>query len=104
MGSGIAATAGDAGWKKSVVTQHAETKHVHQRIALVAVVEVNLARNGRDAEAIPVMRDASHDAGEEPAGIGDLWFAICDFGLGSTRRWRVQRGGAPRYLSNRPAL
>ena len=49
------------------VAQHAEAEGVHERIALVGLVEIDLARDGRDAEAIAVMRDAADDAGEEAA-------------------------------------
>ena len=61
------------------VTQHAEAEGVHERIAFVGFVEIDLARDGRDAEAIAVMRDARHDAGEQTLVICDLRFAICDF-------------------------
>ena len=54
------------------VAQHAEAEGVHERIALVAFVEINLARDGRDAEAIPVMRDAADDAGEQAAVVQDF--------------------------------
>ena len=46
------------------MAQHAEAERVHERIALIRLVEIHLARDGRDAEAIPVMRDAADDAGE----------------------------------------
>src|SRR5437588_6938885 len=61
------------------VAQHTEAKRIHERIALVAFVKINLTRDGRDAKAIAVMRDARHDAREEPAVICDLGFAIGDF-------------------------
>ena len=54
-----------------LVAQNAEAKGVDQRIALVALVEINLARDGRNAEAIAVMRDAADHAAEEPAVVGD---------------------------------
>ena len=44
------------------VPQNAKAKHIHQRIAFEAFVEINLAPDGRDAKAIAVMRDASDDA------------------------------------------
>ena len=53
------------------VAQHAEAERVHQRIAFVRFVEIHLARDGRDAEAIAVMRDAADDAGEQTAVVGD---------------------------------
>src|SRR5207249_8958041 len=61
------------------VAQHAEAKRIHERIALVAFVKINLTRDGRDAEAIAIVRDARHDAREEPPVICDLGFAIGDF-------------------------
>src|SRR5256885_4733811 len=46
-------------------------KKKNQRVALVGGVEINLARDGRDAEAIAVMGDAGDYAGEEAAVIWD---------------------------------
>ena len=54
------------------VAQHAETERVHERIALIRLVEIHLARDGRDAEAIPVMRDAADHSGEQAAVILQL--------------------------------
>ena len=51
------------------VPQHAETENIDERIAFEALVEINLAADGRDADAIAVMRDAGDDAGEEPAVV-----------------------------------
>jgi hypothetical protein len=42
-----------------VRAQRAEAKDVHQRIAVVGGVEINLAADGRHADAIAVMRDAA---------------------------------------------
>ena len=68
--------------------QHAEAESVHERIALVALVKINLARNGGDAKAIPVMRDAGHNAGEQPLVICDLRFAVLNFGVSAFgERW-----------------
>ncbi len=50
-----------------LVPQHAEVEDIHQRIAVVAFVEIDLAADGRDADAIAVVRDARDHAGEEPA-------------------------------------
>src|SRR5208282_5158671 len=60
------------------MAQHAEAKRVHERVAFVTFIEIDLARDGGDAEAIPVMRNARHDAREKPA-------VVQDFGSGSTR-------------------
>src|SRR2546428_82622 len=46
------------------VSQHAEAKCIHQRISFVGFVEINLSRDGRDAKAITIMRDAADNAGE----------------------------------------
>ena len=57
-----------------VVAQDAEAEGVDERIAFVALIEIDLARDGRDAEAVSVVRNAADHAGEEPAhlGIGQL--------------------------------
>ena len=49
------------------MTKHAKTENVDQRIALEAFVEVNFAADGRDADAIAVVRDARDYASEKPA-------------------------------------
>ena len=56
------------------MAQHAETERVHERVALISLVEIHLARDGRNAEAIAVMRDAADDAGKEAAVVCDLGF------------------------------
>ena len=66
-----------------LVAQRAQTKRIHQRIAVVAAVEMDLAGDGRDAEAIAIMRDAGHDTGEETAIVCDLRFAICGRRVGA---------------------
>ena len=50
-----------------VVTNNAEAKRVDERIAIVRIIKINFAADGRNADAISVMRDAGHDAGKEPA-------------------------------------
>ena len=52
-----------------LVAQHAEAEGVHERIALVGFVEIDLARDGRDAEAIAVVRDAA----TTPRRGADCW-------------------------------
>ena len=59
------------------MTQNAEAKGVHERIAFVGFVEINFARDSRDAEAIAVMRDAGDDAGEKTAVVQLRAFRIC---------------------------
>ena len=54
------------------VAQHAQAERVHQRIPFVAFVEIDFARDGRDAKTIAVMRNAGHHASEEAPVIGDL--------------------------------
>ena len=78
------------------VAQHAEAKRVHQRIALVAFVEINFARDGRNAEAIAVMRDAADHAGEKPAIVGMRFRADCPSMIGPKRSELIaQTGRAP---------
>ena len=50
-----------------LVAEDAEIEDVHERIAVVAFVEIDLAADGGDADAVPVMRDARDHAGEEAA-------------------------------------
>ena len=49
-----------------VMTQHAQRKGVHQRIPLVALVEINFTRHGRNTEAVAVMRNSAHHTTEKP--------------------------------------
>ena len=58
------------------VAQHAETEGVYQRITLIRLVEIHLARDGRDAEAISVMRNAADDTGEQSPIVGNFSFRI----------------------------
>ena len=60
------------------VPQHAEAKDVDERIAFVAFVEINLAADGRNADAIAVMRDARDDAGEQIGDCADLIVRLPD--------------------------
>src|ERR1019366_7745224 len=68
-----------------LVAQHAEAKGVNQRIALVRLVEIDLTRNGRNAEAIAVMRDARDHAAEEATVIGNR---CCVLRVASRVAWR----------------
>ncbi len=68
---GIAHSLGRAA-RDLFVAQHTKAERVHERIAFVGFVEINLARDGRDAEAIAVMRDAADDAGEKATVIFQL--------------------------------
>ena len=57
------------------VTQYAEAKNIYQRIALEAFIEIDFTANGRDPDAISVMRDSGDDACEQAGGsplISDL--------------------------------
>ena len=58
--------------RELLVAKNAQTKNVYQWITLEAFIEVNLAADRRDADAIAIVRDAGNDAGKEPP-IG------CDF-------------------------
>ena len=49
-----------------VVPNDAERERVDERVAVVGFVEIHFAADGRDADAIPVMRDPGHDTGEQP--------------------------------------
>ena len=51
--------------------QHAQTKGIHQWVTLIRLIEINFARDCRDAEAIAVMGNARHDAAEETAIVDD---------------------------------
>ena len=68
------------------MAQHAEAKCVHERIAFVRFVEINLARDGRDAEAIAVMRNAADDAGEQTAVVGNLLAYVARHSVRAVRR------------------
>ena len=70
----IANAAGRAA-RELLVPQNAKAKNVHERIAFEAFVEINLAADGRDADAIAVMRDAGDHAGEQAPIGGDFEFA-----------------------------
>src|SRR6185436_572808 len=52
------------------VAQHAEAEGIDQRIALISFIEINFARDGGNAEAISVMRNAGDDTGEKTADFG----------------------------------
>ena len=51
------------------VPQDAKTKNIYERIAFETFVEINLAADRRDADAIAVMRDPGNDAGEQAAVV-----------------------------------
>ena len=53
--------------RELLMPQYAEAKNVHQWIAVEAFVEINLAADRRDADAVSVMRDAGDDTGKEPS-------------------------------------
>ncbi len=58
------------------MAQHAEAEGVHERIAFVGFVEINLARDGGDAEAIAVMRDAADDARKQPLVCSESFLGV----------------------------
>ena len=60
------------------MAQDAEAKGVDQRVALIRFVEINLARDRRDAEAVAVMRDARDHPGEKAPVVFDLRFGNGD--------------------------
>src|SRR5205823_12820428 len=64
--------------RELIVSQHAQTKNIYQRIALKAFVEINFAADGGNARAISVMRDSGNDASEEAAIGCDIWTVASD--------------------------
>ena len=56
------------GEHEAVLGQQSEAEDVHERVVAVAVVEHDLAADGRDADRIPVSADSRHDALEQIAG------------------------------------
>src|SRR6476620_1168437 len=54
------------------VAQHAEAKNVYQRIAIETLIEINLATDGGNADAVAVMRNTRDDTGEEPPVGGNV--------------------------------
>ncbi len=54
-----------------VVAEDTEAEGVDQRVAVIGIVEVHLAADGRDADAIAVVRDTGDDAGEQAPVLGD---------------------------------
>ena len=59
-----------------LVTQHAQAKCIHQWISFVRLVKIHFSRNSRNAEAIPIMRDAAHHPGEQTTIVGNFSFRI----------------------------
>ena len=49
-----------------VVAQGAEAEGVHQRVALVRAVEVDVPADGGHADAVAVVRDAGDHSAQEP--------------------------------------
>ena len=45
-----------------LVPQHTQAEHIHQRIPLVALVEIHFSADCRNANAIPIMRNARNHA------------------------------------------
>ena len=73
------------------MAQHAQTKNVYQRIALKAFVEVNLAADGRNADAVTVMRNTGDDAREQPQVRGDFSFSRFGFRIWIRDRPKAER-------------
>ena len=55
------------------MAQHSETKNIHERISLEALVEINFASDRRDADAIAVVRDARDDTAEQATICLHIW-------------------------------
>ena len=73
----IAHPAGRAA-RQLLMPQDAKAKNVDQRIALETFVEIDLAADRWDADAVPVVRDTGNHTGEEPPVGGDLPLATGD--------------------------
>ena len=58
------------GEHEAVLGQQPEAEHVDERVVAVAVVEDDLAADGRHADRVAVAADARHDALEQVAGAG----------------------------------
>ena len=77
-----------------VVADDAEAEGVDERVAVVGFVEIDFAADGRDADAVAVVRDAGDDAGEEAAVRARLG----RIGL----RWGRSGGSSCRTWAGRP--
>src|SRR2546430_1134838 len=49
-----------------LVTQHTKAKNIYEGIALETLIKIDFTANGRDPNAISVVRDPGNDAGEQP--------------------------------------
>src|SRR5262249_414011 len=60
-----------------LMAKHSKAECVHERVSLVAFVEVHFARDRRDSKAVAVMCDAADDAAEQAAVVENFlrWFA-----------------------------
>src|SRR4029077_8075958 len=61
---------------KSLMSQHAETENIHQRIALETFVEIDFTADDRNADAVAIMCDAGDNAGKQSPVVFDLGFGI----------------------------
>src|SRR5207248_3146754 len=61
-----------------IVPQYAEAKNVYQRIAIETLIEINLAADCGDADAVAVMRDTRDDTREEPPVGGNVRWLLSD--------------------------
>ena len=66
----LVAGAGRLGEVDVLVLHHADAAGVDQRVALVAVVEDDLAADVRQAQAVAVAADARDDARQDALGVG----------------------------------
>src|SRR6202040_800950 len=69
--------------RQLIVPEHSQAKNVYQGIAFKAFVEINFTADGRNADAISIMRDSGNNPGEEPPVGGKsricFGFRISDF-------------------------
>ena len=68
-----------SGARELLATQDAEAKDIYQGVALETFIEINLATDCGDADAVSVVRDSGDDAGESSAVLRQ--FQISIFGL-----------------------
>ena len=58
------------------MTQYTEAKNIYQRIAFEALIEINLAADSRDTDAVSVMCNATYHASKQSAVCSDLFLSI----------------------------
>ncbi len=72
------------------MAQGAEAERVHQGVALIGAVKIDVPGHGRNPDAVAVVRYARHDAAEEPLGDGRIELAESER-VGEEHRARPHR-------------